>query len=150
MSPGEDRFTLAARAYLAYGVVYLVGGAYLVYHGVGVGDPQTPGRLPSVLRSVWVLVGLVLVVVIPYLLRRRRRWFERWVLSRRDFARILALFMALRAVQVARIALRSESGSVPAPWGGVISFQVGAVVFLVITLAALVFVALAAWSEPSP
>jgi hypothetical protein len=150
MSPGEDRFTLAARAYLAYGVVYLVGGAYLVYHGVGVSGPRTPGRLGSVLLSVWVLVGLVLVVVIPYLLRRRRWWFERWVLSRRDFARILALFMALRAVQVARIALRSESGSVPAPWGGVISFQVGAVVFLVVTLAALVFVALAAWSEPSP
>ena len=150
MSRSGDRFRLAARAYLAYGSVYLVGGAYLVFQGVGARGGGPPGRLGPVFLSTWVLLGLVLVVVIPYLLRRRRPWFERWILSRRDFARVLALLMGLRAVQVARVALRSESGSVPAPWGGVISFQVGAVVFLIVTLAALVVVAVAAWSEPTP
>jgi len=36
--------------------------------------------------------------------RRERRWFDRWVLARRDFARLLTLLVALRAIEVARIA----------------------------------------------
>jgi len=55
---------------------------------------------------VWIVLGLVLVVLIPYLLAQRRAWFERWILSRRDFARVLAAFMALRAWHVLKVALR--------------------------------------------
>jgi len=96
-----DRFRLAARAYLAYGVVYWIGGVYLATQGVGVRG----GRFMQA-GVAWIVIGLVLVVGIPYLLAQRRGWFERWVLSRRDFARILTAFMAVRAWHVLLVALR--------------------------------------------
>ena len=137
--PG-DRFRDAARAYLGYGIVYWVGGVYLAFHGVGV-----RGEMAS--ASVgWIVLGLVFVIAIPYLLRRPRAWFERWVLGRRDFARILTLFMAIRAWHVLRVALRPETATVAAPWGGDITFRAGAAVFFLVTVVALLFVAVAAWS----
>lgn len=139
----DDRFRAAARAYFVYGVVYWIGGAYLAWHGVG---PRAGGSI-AWRGMVWVLIGLAFVVLIPYLLRRRRRAFERWVLSRRDFARVLAALMVFRALAVGRIALRPDGASVPAPWGGGIGFQPGAIVFFLVTLTALVFVVRAAWSD---
>jgi hypothetical protein len=136
-----DVFKTAARAYFAYGLVYLVGGLYLVSQGVG----ARGSRLVSGVE--WAAIGLVLLFGIPYLLRRRRGWFERWVLSRRDFARLLALLMAVRAWAVLRVALRPETAMVAAPWGGDVTFRVGAAGFFVITVAALVFVARAAWQR---
>jgi len=137
-----DRFRLAARAYLVYGVGYWLGGFYLATQGVGVRG----GRVMQA-GVVWIVLGLVLVVVIPYLLAARRAWFERWILSRRDFARVLAAFMALRAWHVAKVALRPETASVAAPWGGEVTFRVGAIVFLIVTVAALVVIARAAWAK---
>jgi hypothetical protein len=137
-----DRFRLAARAYLVYGVVYWLGGFYLATQGVGVRG----GRVMQA-GVVWIVLGLVLVVVIPYLLAARCAWFERWILSRRDFARVLAAFMALRAWHVAKVALRPETASVAAPWGGEVTFRVGAIVFLIVTVAALVVIARAAWAK---
>jgi hypothetical protein len=96
---------------------------------------------------VWIVLGLVFVLGIPYLLVARRAWFERWVLSRRDFARVLSLLMAVRAWEVLKVALRAETATVPAPWGGVVSFKLGAAVFFVVTIAALVPVARAAWGR---
>ena len=32
----SDRFRLAAHAYRTYGVIYWIGGFYLIWHGVGV------------------------------------------------------------------------------------------------------------------
>jgi len=137
--PG-DRYRDAARAYLAYGIVYWIGGAYLAMQGIGVrGSMAAPGL-------TWIVLGLVFVVVIPYLLIRPRRWFERWVLSRRDFARILTLLMAVRAWYVLRVVLRPETASVAAPWGGEITFRVGGAVFFLVTVVALLFVAVAAWT----
>jgi len=137
-----DRFRLAARAYLVYGVIYWLGGFYLALQGVGVrGDRMMQ---PGV---AWIILGLVLVVAIPYLLARRRTWFERWILSRRDFARVLAAFMAVRAWHVLKVALRPETASVPAPWGGEITFRLGAIVFMIVTVAALLAIARAAWAE---
>ena len=92
--------TLASRAYLVYGVVYWIGGLYLATQGVGVRG----GRMMQA-GVAWIVIGLVLVAAIPYLLARRRAWFERWILSRRDFARVLTAFMALRAWHVLRVAL---------------------------------------------
>lgn len=139
-----DRYRAAARAYLIYGVVYWIGGVYLALHGVGVrGAAFSEG-------IVWIVLGLVLVFGVPYVLRRRRTWFERWILSRRDFARIIALFMAVRALAVLRVAVRPEVASVATPWGGQISYRPGAAVFFVVTVIALVFVARAAWQrEPA-
>jgi hypothetical protein len=138
----RDRFQVAARAYLAYGVVYWIGGVYLAAHGVGVRGERM--MQPGV---AWIVLGLVFVVAIPYLLARRRAWFERWVLSRRDFARILTIFMALRAWHVLKVVLRPETATVSAPWGGEITFRVGAVVFLLVTVIALLLIGRAAWSE---
>ncbi|HEV8584315.1 MAG TPA: hypothetical protein VGT02_05045, partial [Methylomirabilota bacterium] len=90
------------------------------------------------------------VIVIPYLLRRRRAWFERWVLSRRDFARILTVLMAFRAWHVLRVVLRPETASVAAPWGGEITFRAGAAVFFLVTVVALLFVGVAAWTRDQP
>jgi len=55
----------------------------------------------------------------------------------------VALLLALRAVKVGEVALRSGA-SVAAPGGGQITFQAGAVVFLLVTLTALAFVVRAA------
>jgi hypothetical protein len=136
--PG-DRFRDAARAYLVYGIIYWVGGVWLAFHGVGVRDFAGRGVL-------WLVLGLVFVVAIPYLLRRPRPWFERWILGRRDFARILTVFMTIRAWAVLRVALRAETAAVAAPWGGEITFRTGAAVFFIVTIVAALFVAVAAWS----
>src|ERR687892_958584 len=140
-----DRFRDAARAYFAYAVVYWIGGVYLVWNGVGIAGEATPSKR-AVSVAFWAVVGLVPMLVIPYLLRRSRPWFERWILSRRDFARILALVMAWRALEVLRVVLRSGTATVPAPWGGGIPFRAGAAVFFVVTVAALALVARAAWA----
>jgi hypothetical protein len=137
----KDRFELAARAYLVYGVIYWIGGVYLATHGVGVRGARMQSGV------VWIVAGLVFVVAIPYLLARRRAWFERWVISRRDFARILTGLMALRAWHVLKVVLRPETASVSAPWGGEITFRAGAIVFLLVTMAALILVGRAAWAR---
>jgi hypothetical protein len=138
----RDRYQVAARAYLTYGVIYWIGGVYLAAQGVGVRGERM--MQPGV---VWIVLGLVFVVAIPYLLARRRAWFERWVLSRRDFARVLTLFMALRAWHVLKVVLRPETATVSAPWGGDITFRAGAIVFLLVTVIALVLIGRAAWTE---
>jgi hypothetical protein len=135
----DDGFRAAARAYFTYGVVYLAGGLYLVAHGVG----ARGSRLAAGME--WAAIGLVLLFGIPYLLRRRRAWFERWVLTRRDFARLLALLMAIRAWVVLQVALRPETATVAAPWGGEVTFRIGAAVFFLVTVGALILVARAAW-----
>ena len=69
------------------------------------------------------------------------------MLSRRDFARVLTAFMAVRAWHVLRAAIRPESATIAAPWGGEITFRAGAIVFFIVTVAALVLIARAAWAE---
>ena len=145
MALTDAKFRAAAGAYLIYGIVYWIGGVYLAWHGVGVRG----GRMLQA-GIAWIVLGLVFVVVIPYLLAGRRAWFERWVLSRRDLARILAVLMTFRAWQVLRVALRPETPEMPAPWGGVVTFRAGAAVFFVVTAAALVLVARAAWAREHP
>jgi hypothetical protein len=137
-----DRYRLAARAYLIYGVIYWLGGVYLATQGVGVRG----GRVMQA-GVVWIVIGLVFVVLVPYLLARPRAWFERWILTRRDFARIITMFMVVRAWHVAQVALRPETASVAAPWGGEVTFRLGATVFLVVTVAALVLIGRAAWTR---
>lgn len=137
-----DQYRLAARAYLIYGVIYWLGGVYLATQGVGVRG----GRVAQA-GVAWIVLGLVFVVLVPYLLARPRAWFERWILTRRDFARIITVFMIVRAWHVAQVALRPETASVAAPWGGEVTFRLGAAVFLVVTVAALVLVGRAAWTR---
>jgi hypothetical protein len=139
----ERRFRDAARAYLIYGIVYYVGGLYMLWHGVGVAGSMEGRRISAL--AFWAIAGLVPMLVIPYLIARPRAAFERWVLSRRDFTRIVALFLLFRSYKVGQVILDHRGGSVPAPWGGTITFQVGAVVFTLITLYALVMMIRAGW-----
>jgi len=137
----DERFRDAARAYVVYGIVLFIGGAWLELHGVG----TRGGALISGIE--YLIFGLVFLVGIPYVLRRRRVWFERWVLSRRDFARLLTVFMAYRAYRTLVVVLRPQTASVAAPWDGEITFRAGGAVFFVVTLVALLFIAVAAWTR---
>jgi hypothetical protein len=135
----DARFRVAASGYLVYGIVYWLGGAWLWLHDVGRGSRAS---------VIWIALGAALVVLVPYLLRSRRPWFERWVLGRRDFARILALLMVFRVLTVLRLILRSETAAVvAAPWGGFVSYRVGGTIFALVTLTALALVARAAWAR---
>jgi hypothetical protein len=144
----NDAFRFAALAYFAYGIVYLVGGLYLIHHGVGVAGARSGASTGSSMVG-WGLLGLIPLFLIPLLLWRRWSWLGGWI-SRRAFAWLVALLLAVRAYKVGAVAWRG-GGTVPAPWGGEISFQAGGVVFLVVTLVALGFVLAAAWqSEQAP
>ncbi len=145
MRDAEARFRIAARGYLLYGIAYWIGGLYLLSQGVGVMGSTEGRRLGTM--AFWAVAGLVPLLGIPYLLQSRRGWFERWVFSRRDFARVVSLFLAFRAWKIGQVVVPGHGGSVPAPWGGTISFRVGAVMFLVITVSALAAVARAAWAH---
>jgi membrane protease YdiL (CAAX protease family) len=139
-----DPYRGAARAYALYGVVYLVGGLYLLSQGVGVmGGTGSGSTTRTMVR--WGLIGLIPLVAIPWLLSRRWSFLGGWA-SRRTFAWVVALLLAVRAFKVGELALRGGA-SVPAPWGGEITFQAGAALFLVVTLAALAFVLRAALSR---
>ena len=126
----------AAVAYLVYGVVYLVGGLYLISHGVGVAGARTEAATTGAMVR-WGLIGLVPLVVIPLLLWRPWSLLGGWI-SRRGFAGLVALFLIVRSYRVGEVAMRG-GGAVPTPWGGDVGFQAGAVVFLAFTLAALAF-----------
>jgi hypothetical protein len=140
----RDPYRAAARAYFAYGAVYLVGGLYLISQGVGVMGGSTGGAtVRTMLR--WGAIGLIPLIVIPWLLARPWSWLGGLV-SRRAFAWAVALLLALRVYKVGEVAARS-SASVAAPWGGEITFQAGAIVFLLATLLALGFVLRAAASR---
>jgi len=142
----SDPYRAAALAYAIYGLVYLVGGLYLISQGVGVmGAPTSGATTRTMLR--WGLVGLIPLVAIPWLLSRPWTWFGGLV-SRPVFAWLVAGLLAIRAFKVGEIALRGGA-SVAAPWGGPISFQAGAVVFLAFTVIALAFVVRAA-AKPRP
>ena len=143
----RDPYRAAARAYFLYGLVYLVGGLYLISQGVGVMGGSTGGATTRLMLR-WGFIGLIPLVVIPWLLSRSWSWLGGLV-SRRTFAWIVALLLALRAYKVGEVALR-HGASVAAPWGGEVSFQVGAFVFLAVTLIALGFVLRAAtYREPA-
>jgi hypothetical protein len=133
----DSRFRHAAGTYLVYGVIYWVTALYLQ---LTIG----PARGPLV---PWFGLGALLAVGIPWLLWTRRPWFERWILSRRDLTRILAVLVALRALAVARITLGgAESMRMPSMGGGVPPSPAGAWVMALIALATAVMLARAAWA----
>jgi len=136
---GDTRFRQAAWTYVAYGVIYWVGGLVLMSAGLGPGGMTRGG-------AAWFVVGALFVVVFPWLLVRERGWFHRWVLSRRDFARILTLLVAIRAVEVARIAW-SPSSDLVSVGGFAVPTRAGAAAFFLVTVLTAVVLARAAWSR---
>jgi len=139
MTIREARYRQAAWTYVAYGVVYWLGGLALASSGLGPRGMERGG-------AAWFVVGALFVVVFPWLLVKERGWFDRWVLSRRDFARVLTLLVALRAIEMARIARmpRAETVSV---LGLDVSLRAGAWAFCLLTVVTAVVLARAAWSR---
>jgi len=136
MDGGDDRFSQAAVTYLAYGFVYLGVALYLQLRVFAV-----HGR-----ALAWFGIGAVLALGVPWLLVRRRRWFERWVLSRRDFARILTLLVVLRTLAVGWIAWRGPGPRMALFGGGVPPSAAGAWVMAAIAGVTAAMLARAAWS----
>src|SRR5262245_20598561 len=139
VSSAETRYRQAGWTYVAYGVAYWLGGLALAQSGLGPRGMERGG-------AAWFVVGALFVVVVPWLLIRERGWFERWILSRRDFARVLALLVGIRALEVARIARapRAETVSV---LGLDVSMRAGAWAFCLLTIVTVVMLARAAWSR---
>ena len=141
MESRDAKFRQAAWTYVAYGVVYWLGGLALATAGLGPRGMQRGG-------TAWFIVGALFVVVIPWLLLRERRWFDRWILSRRDFARVLTVLVALRAVEVARIAWTPRADAVSV-LGVDVSMRAGAWGFCLLTVVTALVLARAAWSRAS-
>ena len=142
-SARRDRFRAAAVGYAIYGLVYWVGGLYLLSQGVGVAGGRTGGGAGTSMVT-WGAIGMVPLVAIPLLLWWPWSRFGGWI-SRRSFAWLVALLLALRAWKVGEVAWRGGA-AVAAPWGGEISFRAGAVPFLLVTVVALALMVRAAWA----
>jgi hypothetical protein len=140
----EEKFSLAAWGYVIYGIIYWVGALVLALAGLGPRPAGNPAGLGLVITLF--VIGGALVVVIPWLLVRERSWFERWVLSRPDFARILTVFVAYRAVEVGRLAWRPPIDLISVG-GFAIPMRLGAIAFFVVTVAMVVLLARAGWSR---
>jgi hypothetical protein len=127
-----DRYRQAAWTYAAYGVVYWLGGLALAASGRG---PRGMERG----RWAWFVAGALFVVVFPWLLTRRWRW-------RRAFSVVLALLVAYRAFEVARIATRA-GGETVRVLGLDVSVAAGAWAFCLLALVTALMLARAAWSR---
>ena len=137
----ETRYRQAAWTYVAYGIIYWLGGLALAQSGLGPRGMERGG-------AAWFIVGALFVAVLPWLLVRPRGWFDRWVLSRRDFARILTLLVAVRAIEVARIARAPRAETLPV-LGLDVSMRAGAWAFCLLTVVTAGMLARAAWSRAS-
>jgi len=127
-----DRYRQAAWTYAAYGAVYWLGGLALAAAGLG---PRGMERG----RWAWFVAGALFVVVIPWLLTREWR-------LRRAFACVLALLVAYRAFEVARIAWAPRADTVSV-LGFDVPMRVGAWAFSLLTGATAAMLVRAAWSR---
>lgn len=139
MATRDEKFRLAATAYVVYGVVYWLGGVVLAAGGLGPRGLERGGL-------AWFAAGAVFVVVVPWLLLRERPWFDRWVLSRRDFARVLTVLVGIRAFEVARIAQAPRTEAISA-FGMTVPLRAGAWAFFLVTVVTAGLLARAAWSR---
>jgi hypothetical protein len=134
----ERKFRQAAGTYLAYGIVYWVVALYLQLRVFTVRGPLL----------VWFALGAAIALGVPWLLMRRRRWFERWILARRDFARIVAALVALRAIAVASIALHGPARMrMPSLGSGVPATEAGAWLMALVAAVTCLMLARAAWQR---
>ena len=139
--PVDDRFRQAALTYLVYGLVYWAVAFYLELRVFAVA--------PRLL--VWFVVGAAIAVGVPWLLWRPRAWFERWILSRRDFARLLALLVTVRALVIGWLALQGpEALRMPRFGGGIPPTRAGAWSMAIVAAVAAAALARAAWAPEAP
>jgi hypothetical protein len=131
MASRDKRYHQAALTYLIYGLLYWSGGFYLIAQGIseqsGIG---------------WFIVGALFILIFPPLIwHGARRKALQW------FTRILALFVLIRVLGLARVILNDEGQMVPLPWDGSVSMRLGTAVFLVIAAGTCFMLARAGWSE---
>ena len=138
-SPVEDRYRQAATVYLVYGVVYWLGGLALAAGGMGPRGSER-GRL------AWFVAGALFVLVFPWLLRKERAWFSRWCSGGGTSPGCSPILVALRAVEVARIAVAPRAATVPV-LGLEVPFGAGAAAFCALTVITAVVLARAAWAR---
>src|SRR5207247_2033719 len=148
------------RAYATYGD-YLAEDPACGYtpgaHGGAVVElpPTVTFGLPVTWELAWDPDARERLQAIPSFARgmvvRAVEWFERWVLSRRDCTRILAVLVAIRALYVARLALvGAESTRMPAFGGGVPPSPLGTWLMALVAALTATMLARAAWQgEPS-
>lgn len=122
----EQKYHQAALTYLVYGVVYWVGGYYMIEAGVS-------------MRSgvAWLLIGAAFVLIFPPLIWKGFTWFTR----------ILALFLLLRIAGLVRVIITDTGTTVPLPWNGALPMRVGAGIFLVIAAITCFMLVRASWWE---
>jgi hypothetical protein len=137
----EARFRVAAWTYLAYGALYWLVALYLQIAVL----PVRRGLL------TWFAIGAAIALGVPWLLARPRPWFERWILSRRDFARLLTVLVAVRALTVAWLAVRgAHSARMPSLGGGVPTRPPGAWIMAFVAAVTAIVLARAAWAREHP
>jgi hypothetical protein len=137
----DERFRRAAVIYFVYGVVYWVVALYLQMRVFTVA--------PRLL--IWFVIGAAIAVGVPWLLWRPRAWFERWVLSRRDFARIVAVLVSARVVTICWLAWQGpEALRMPRFGGGIPPTRTAALLMALVAAVAAVALARAAWHAPEP
>lgn len=124
MDHSARKYRQASIGYLVYGVIYLSGAIHLGRMGRGPGGTVW-----------WYLIGAAMTVGVPWLIWKQFRWVTR----------ILALLVFVRAIGLARIAVRSNTELVPLPWGGEIATSHGAVAFMLVAVATCVLLARAGW-----
>ena len=124
MATQTQKYQQAAVTYLIYGLIYLGGAVYLA-------------EVDVVARSgwVWFLVGVVFLLVLPPLIWKGFKWVTR----------ILAVLIFVRVIGLLRVIV-TNSETVPVPWGGTMRMAYGAVVFLVVAVAAGVMLVRAGWN----
>lgn len=108
----RKKYHQAAIAYFVYGLIYWLGGYYLIEVGVSARGGTT-----------WLLIGAAFVFLIPPLIWHGFKWFTR----------VLALLVLVRVGGLAREILTDEGRTVPSPLGsGEVPMVVGAVIFLIV------------------
>src|SRR5207245_2225666 len=89
--------------------------------------------------------GMVIKAVEAYARGRGERTITKELLS--DVRSKWGSRFRAPAWHVLKVAVRPETASVAAPWGGEVTFRVGAIVFLIVTVAALLVIGRAAWAK---
>lgn len=126
MATPERKYHQAAVTYLVYGLIYWLGGLYLIEIGVSRQD-----------GTLWLLIGAAFVLVFPPLIWKGFKWFTR----------ILAVLMGVRVIGLGRVIMNDAGQTIRLPWNAEVAQVVGAYIFLAIAAMTCFMLARAGWSK---
>ena len=133
MAAQDERYRQAAWTYVVYGVVYWLGGLALARSGLG---PRGMERG----RWAWFIIGALFVLDLSLAAHAGV------AVAARTSRGLLAVLVAYRALEVARIAWRSGGETVSVA-GLAVSMPAGAWAFCLLALVTALMLARAAWSR---